>query len=391
MVVVGILIALLAIIGIVFSRLITTFFHELGHAIPALLFSDGDVEMYVGSYGNPKNTWSVKIGRLNLHTSFNIWELQLGLCAHRASQSTFNTLIIILGGPLMSLILALILLYGLASPQYDDGVKFVMAIFMLSSFFDFIVNIVPREIPIRLHDGSMIYNDGKQFIELFKKSTLPQDYYTALELKDEGKYEKANVLLDKLIENEGKNRQIVELQLDILEQKREYRRLIDTFEEYIYENSLSSIYIIKWADAKLKLHEYDDVIKLLTAQIYNGKNHSLFLDRRAKALIELGEYREAMMDYNAITLRGDGDPIALAYRSYCQFKLGYEEEAKEDIEEAMSKLQNEQPEVFFLAGQIYRDSNEDLALAYYKRARGLGYEHHALDFNISQIEGWKGE
>ena len=48
----GVLIGIASLLGIMGSRLITTFIHETGHAMSALLLTNGNVEMYVGSYGN---------------------------------------------------------------------------------------------------------------------------------------------------------------------------------------------------------------------------------------------------------------------------------------------------------------------------------------------------
>lgn len=44
----GITTGLFIIPAALFARSITTFFHELGHAIPALLFTEEKVTVYVG-------------------------------------------------------------------------------------------------------------------------------------------------------------------------------------------------------------------------------------------------------------------------------------------------------------------------------------------------------
>ena len=47
-------------------RVITTFLHEMGHAIPALLFSEEEVTVFVGSYGDKAASYGTKLGRLQL-------------------------------------------------------------------------------------------------------------------------------------------------------------------------------------------------------------------------------------------------------------------------------------------------------------------------------------
>lgn len=46
-----------------------TFLHELGHALPALLFDKGKIEMYVGSYGDKKASYYFRAGRLYVYMS----------------------------------------------------------------------------------------------------------------------------------------------------------------------------------------------------------------------------------------------------------------------------------------------------------------------------------
>ena len=61
----GILIILLFIGVALISRSVTTFVHEMGHAIPSLFFTKEEVIVCVGSYGDVSHslrikTWEVK-------------------------------------------------------------------------------------------------------------------------------------------------------------------------------------------------------------------------------------------------------------------------------------------------------------------------------------------
>ena len=62
----GILLGIIWISGIIFMRSITTFFHEMGHAIPALLFTQKEkVNVFVGTYGDISNSLQLNFGRLS--------------------------------------------------------------------------------------------------------------------------------------------------------------------------------------------------------------------------------------------------------------------------------------------------------------------------------------
>ncbi len=386
MVIIGILIALVAIVGIVSSRLITTFFHELGHAISALFFTKDKVVMYVGSYGDPKNRFQINLNRLQINISFNIWNLNIGMCAHKADTTFFQALIILLSGPLMSLIIGVSLFIMLTKTHFTDGEKFIIAIFMVSSFWDFIINIIPRSYPAKLYDGTLIFNDGKQFTRLLKKSILPNEYFEALSFCREGKYEDSKKLISELISKEKKNRFYQELLLDIYEAEKDYRGLIEAFDTYMIYYKPSKKYILKWADAKIAMHQYDEVINKLTNLIYHGKGNYDIHFKRGKALIELGEYKDALIDFNSLTLGAEEDPLALANRAYCEFRLGFIKEACEDIMDAIETIKEPNGEIYFFAGIIFETIDKKIALDYFRKAEELKYNHHGLAFNISQLE-----
>lgn len=386
-VLVGILIAILAIVGIVSSRLITTFFHELGHAIPALLFSKGPVRMYVGSHGNPKNTMAIPLGRLQIFLSFNIWELQLGLCTHKSDITFMQALIIILSGPFMSLLTATLILLGMIYMDLSDGWMFFLALFMISAVFDFFINIIPRSLPAKLHDGSEVYNDGRQFINLFRETKLPTSYFYMLNLIREEKYKEASELLAGLIDRNGEKKEYVEALTESYSKSGELDLLISLVDNYAEKEKLSPQTITYWANAKLKKHNYDDVVVLLTKLLFQGKSYYNYYFFRGKALIELSEYKEALIDFNALTLLDEkSDFIALGYRAYCQYRMGYQDEAEEDIMLALGMDHNDSGELYFLAGKIFEDTHPKKALKYFEKSKSSGYQHYALDFNISNLE-----
>lgn len=386
MIFIGILIAGLSILGIIFSRLITTFFHELGHAIPALMFCKGEVKMYVGSYGNKKNSRTIRLGRLTSILRFNIWDLQLGLCTHQAANSKLKALIILVGGPFLSLLIGVSLLLLLFSNSMSDGAKFVASIFMISSFWDFIINIIPNNSPVQLYDGSEVYNDGMQFKRLFRQKELPEAYQRAMGLEESGNIEEALEEINKLIDDDQDAQIYHDTKLCLLRKSKAYKEYIAAMNIYMPKFSPTVNQIAFWAESNIKMHNYDEVVHKLTNLIYHGSTNYHFYYQRAKALIELGEYRDALIDFNALTQGSSEVQLALANRAYCQFKLGYVTEAQEDITKALKGNKEENGEMYFIAGQIFEQEEPELALVYYKKSQELNFEHHALAFNISQLE-----
>ena len=213
------------------------------------------------------------------------------------------------------------------------------------------------------------------------------DYYKALEFSKLHQYDLAISKLQSLISEDKKSKFYLEALMDIFLIQQKYPVFLETFGTYISRFDPGAKYIGKWAEIKIKLHEYDEVVSKLTSIIYDGNRYYQLLYQRGKALIELGEYRDALIDFHALTLQDEIDALALANRAYCQHKLEFFSEAKEDIIIAIANNKNENPEIFFLGGLIMQDHNPEQSLKFYKKAKSLGFEHHGLDFNISQLEG----
>jgi len=62
------IILLSLILLVLLTRPLTVIFHELGHAIPAILLTKEKVTVYIGSYGDPKKSLRIKIGLLDSST-----------------------------------------------------------------------------------------------------------------------------------------------------------------------------------------------------------------------------------------------------------------------------------------------------------------------------------
>ncbi|WP_235298868.1 M50 family metallopeptidase [Portibacter marinus] len=385
-VILGVLIGIAAIFGIVFSRIITTFIHELGHAIPALLLSPGKVTMYVGSDGDDAKSIKIQVGRLTILLSFMMWDLDIGLCQYQSTPSIAKDLMIVLGGPFLSLLSGSMILFFLVNADLTDGWIFVLSILMISSISDFLINIIPRKRPRILRSGDKIFNDGMQLVFLYQKRNLVPSYHAALELKKEGKNAEAIELMQNLTSKYPKKRVYWEEILDLQYMSGDIKAFLQTYDQYESAFDPAFAYVGQWAEYKIKLHDYDDVVKKLTTLIYEGKSSYVLHYYRGKALVELSEYHDAMRDFHALTLGEVEDPRALANRAYCQFRLGYKEEAREDVIEAVEHGQSHMGEIYFLAGVIFEDSDEQKALEFYKKSLALKYKHHALSFNISRIE-----
>jgi len=196
---IGIFIAIAWIIGFVFSRIITTFFHEMGHAIPSLMYTQGPVKIHLGSYGDEKNSLKFNWGRLQTILNFNIFNWNIGMCSHEGTKNMRHIFWITLWGPLFSLLFGGLLLFLILNNDYSDGVITILTVFILAAVVDFVVNMIPRSTEIVNDNGETIMSDGTVLYTLFQRRNLSEEFIQAEKLLDEKKYDEAISLFQKMI------------------------------------------------------------------------------------------------------------------------------------------------------------------------------------------------
>lgn len=148
---------------------ITVLLHELGHGIPALILTKREVTLYIGSYGKVKGSFLINLGRLKLYFKFNPFAWRAGLCKYYSTNiSVTSHSIILLTGPITSLLLSVILCYIAFSFEFHGSLKLILVAFVVSSLLDLLTNIIPDEKPIYTLNGNATYNDGYQLKLLFK-------------------------------------------------------------------------------------------------------------------------------------------------------------------------------------------------------------------------------
>lgn len=142
---------------------VTTFFHELGHAIPMLLFNrQGKVDMFIGSFNDVEKSVQFKMGRLHLYIRLTPLLLMkpAGLCRGSQAESSYRQqLVILFGGAVFSLLLAVVSLSLIL--VYNDHRALSLIGFTVLAFavIDLLMNLVPRSMKDK-NGRQRFYNDG---------------------------------------------------------------------------------------------------------------------------------------------------------------------------------------------------------------------------------------
>ncbi len=204
------------------ARIFTVLFHELGHAIPALLLTKEKVTVYVGSYGNPKKNIRFTIGLLDLYIRYYPLPWKTGVCTYNAKGLSINYRIICtLAGPLISSIIAVIACYSAFHYDLHGSLKFIFIVFFISAIID-LHNLIPSSKTIKLNDGDIIYNDGSKLKKLFYLKRFPSDYEQAIKLYNENNFKEAGNLFNHILENSLKEEDIYRLAITSYLQTKEF-------------------------------------------------------------------------------------------------------------------------------------------------------------------------
>lgn len=139
--------------------------HELGHAIPALIFTDDVVSIYIGNSNLNKK---IKLNRLTIY--FNgyksFMDVSYGFVNWKPINNKLKSILMIAGGPLVSLLISLLLfifLYNVHLPYL------LMKIFngvLLFSIIQFIITILPIKYNYKPYIG--FTSDGYKILQWLK-------------------------------------------------------------------------------------------------------------------------------------------------------------------------------------------------------------------------------
>ncbi|MEL6863939.1 MAG: tetratricopeptide repeat protein [Bacteroidota bacterium] len=383
MIFIGILTAF-ALIGIaLISRSITTFFHEMGHALPSLLYTEGEVGVYVGSYGDISDSWHFQIGRLKMYLRFNFLQWNLGMCTHQAASTYWASLLIVLGGPLASLSFAAILLYLMIYGGFSENVIGIMGIFVLAALIDFFVNIIPSGRPMLLHDGSRLYNDGTQLQQLLELRLYPAAYFDALEqYHQEGQAEKAKDALAELFMAKKPYRGMYYPVVDLLIKDKDYETALEFYQNLTQHYALKASDYAQIGDIYQGLNNYPEAIKYFGQALYLQFTDTLVLNKRGYLYQQQGDHQKALIDFDRAIHYGGHLPVVYSNRALSLLKSRHKEAALADLETAL-QLDEQHPMSHMYMGLYYQELGDyTKALQFLEQAKALGVDHHGIDYQI---------
>jgi tetratricopeptide (TPR) repeat protein len=378
-------ISLLLLIGLVLiARPLTVLFHELGHAIPAILLTKQKATIYIGSYGDPKRSIKINFGVLAIFFRYNPFTWRLGLCVPSANSVSINRQIVYtLAGPLASLIIAIIACYFTFAHDLHGFLKLFLIVFLGSAFLDLLVNLIPNQTPIKLYDGRITYNDGYSLKQLFYYKRLPKEYSEAADLYNEHMYADAAVLFEKLLLI-SKDEHIYRLTINSYLQDKNYSKAKELSDTFVLSDKMNSDDLSNMALSYSQLGFHDEALKYYDRSLQQNPNNKYSLNNKGYTLNFMNKFEEAISHFDR-AIEVDKE-FAYSYnnRGLAKIKLGKEEEGLQDIN-CSFEIDPNNSYGYRNLGIYHFDKGEfDKALGLFEKAKELDNTTHMINDLISE-------
>lgn len=156
---------IITVFTVVFFIYFITFFHELGHVIFALLFTKGEVTMRLGGANDRKE---IKIGRINIY--INGFKSVYGTVSWSETKlSKVKKIAICIGGPLFSLVLALLISEFIRRDTLNLVNTVGLYAILILATWNFIITILPIKYSRFWGDYEGMKSDGLNIVQILFK------------------------------------------------------------------------------------------------------------------------------------------------------------------------------------------------------------------------------
>ncbi len=372
--------AIVVLVGFVLiCRSITTFIHEFGHGLAALLVTDGPVSIYIGSMGDPSTSRKYQIGRLLIFHRFSFWHSRGGLCVPGYTNSLVGQFFYVLMGPIASLLLALgIAVLTLALGGHDIVIIFAF-IFLSSSMYDLWVNLKPYPYSIKLADGSITFNDGQLLLLIIASRKFSPGLRKGFYLYHRQKYGEALALMEQAYAAGERQPELLSHLISLYVQTcngekglalyRSEKNYFEAVPEYKF--NLGIFYGMT--------ANYDKAMTTFNSILYGQADNAMVRVNRGFTLNLMGRYQEAITDFDrALVLTGQ-DSYAYSNRAYAYAQLGDLPAGKADLDLAL-KLDPNNSYCHLTKGIIHlKEGDRQKACTSFQRAKELDPYTFSLD------------
>ena len=366
------------------ARQISLVVHELGHAVPGLLFFEGRHELFIGSLGEKENSWQLKAGRLDIFIKKTI-HIQSGLFkVGTPHDAAWKNTLLVLGGPLFSLLFGLsitfLLLYTLPGPGFNE---FLMAL-VGAAVFDFLITLVPGTYPSKNSPNDPYASDGLQLQMMAELGKHANIYHEANVYYHQKEYEKAEPLLDALLLSTQFRPLAYILAVSNAYQLNNFEKALQRLNEYEEKTTLSTelkgfkaLLVGLKGDYETSMELFEKVLTAFSIDAPKG----MILNNRAYIKIRNEEYESALNDLDEAVEYGEVLDYVYLNRARALMMLGKVEMGRANIDKSR-EYKSEKDEFYYFSMGIYHCLKKEKAPALASFAKAQEMDPHLDELSI---------
>jgi Tfp pilus assembly protein PilF len=287
--------AIYVMVGIYLSMLLVypliTILHEMGHALAYLALTRPDrIDIFIGTYRDKDTRLKFVLGKLHFYIKLKFpYVTGGGMCqSHTAERNYAKRMVILLAGPVFTLLIALLLGAVAFSTEVHGAVKLFCFVLIILSAISLINNLSPATISAYDLDS-----DGRQLAFVMRAKSLYHDYVNGLLWLGEGEYEQCINAMLKVNNKVQNNARILRaiatsyLQLGDYPAAEEYLYRLKEINQLNLQDHLHRGYVFSRTDRpELAMGDYRRVLK-------RDKNNLFALNNLGYHLSLAGKYDEA--------------------------------------------------------------------------------------------------
>lgn len=352
--------------------------HELGHAIPALIFTRKPISIFIGSYGDKVNSVNLKIGLLKVWFNKNPIKLyRSGVCIpEKRPDKYYQNLIFIAFGSIFPVIIAATLCYTVYHLGLNHFLKTASLVLFLLTVYG-LYNLWPNKKTLNIAGGNITYKDGYLLATLLRYRKFGTQYIRALNLYLAKDYTAAASAFQQ-IASLPKDNSLYRHAFACYFQARDYEGAKEILDIQIEKFPMDANDNVNVAALYIMKNECEKALEHLNVALESDPRNLHALYNKGYALNLLDKYSEALPYFDrALQI----NPFAAVYanRALAKFKTGSIEEGLKDVELAL-KMDKNNAYAHRNLGIYHFDKEEyTVALKEFETAKELDKDTHQID------------
>jgi len=310
--------------------------HELGHALVALSCTKGTVAIYIGTYGIPKNCFSIPAGRLQVWILYNPFCFRGGMCRTDESITLRQQTTYALFGPLFSLLacITLIVNYNAIISNWP-GLTFLLRFAVILAATQVVYNLVPHKIK---RNGQVLYTDGLLAIQGLKYRRFSETHAEAVKFYLSKQYDRAAPLFSRLLNEGMKEENIYRLCYTSFFMIKDYEKGEHILKELMSKYKTESNDYYNLAYIRFRQGDTASAEDYMNKSLELNENNYFTLNLTGYMRITEGRSSEAIEPLDKAIEIDKNSSYAWNNRGHAKMEMGRYEEGLADVEHALQLL-----------------------------------------------------